>query len=105
MSNAPFACALRAWQEHPSALKGYLIHPLADPPLAEDLLQDVFIKALREGERFCTGLDCGQSRAFSERAIADSGESARRSVSTLGSFSPTEDPFTPTATKTEGRSD
>jgi RNA polymerase sigma-70 factor (ECF subfamily) len=51
--SAPFVCALRAWHEHQSELKGYLIHRLADPPLAEDLLQDVFIKALREGERFC----------------------------------------------------
>jgi RNA polymerase sigma-70 factor, ECF subfamily len=33
-------------------LKGYLIR-LADPPLAEDLLQEVFIKAMREGEKFC----------------------------------------------------
>ena len=48
------ACALRAWHEHQSELKGHLIHRLADPPLAEDLLQEVFLKALREGESFCT---------------------------------------------------
>ncbi len=51
--SAPFACALRAWHEHQSELKGYLIHRLADSELAEDLLQDVFMKAMREGERFC----------------------------------------------------
>jgi RNA polymerase sigma-70 factor (ECF subfamily) len=53
MNRAPFACALRAWHEHQSELKGYLIHRLADPALAEDLLQEVFIKAMREGESFC----------------------------------------------------
>ncbi len=52
MNRAPFACALRAWHEHQSELKGYLIHRLADPPLAEDLLQEVFIKAMGEGEKF-----------------------------------------------------
>ncbi len=50
---APFACALRAWREHQSELKGYLIHRLGDRALAEDLLQDVFLKAMRAGERFC----------------------------------------------------
>ena len=54
MKRAPFACALRAWHEHQSELKGYLIHRLSDAPLAEDLLQEVFIRAMREGERFCT---------------------------------------------------
>lgn len=53
MNRAPFACALRAWHEQQSELKGYLIHRLADPPAAEDLLQEVFIKAMREREKFC----------------------------------------------------
>ena len=53
MSPAPFACALRAWRDHQSELKGYLIHRLGDRALAEDLLQDVFLKAMRAGEHFC----------------------------------------------------
>ena len=52
MKRAPFACALRAWHEHQSELRGYLIHRASDPPLAEDLLQGLFIKAMREGEDF-----------------------------------------------------
>jgi RNA polymerase sigma-70 factor (ECF subfamily) len=54
MNRPPFACALRAWDEHQSELKGYLIHRLADPPLAEDVLQEIFTRVLREGEKFCT---------------------------------------------------
>ena len=46
-----FACVSYAWRVHQSELRGYLIHRVADPALAEDLLQDVFVKALRQGER------------------------------------------------------
>ena len=72
MNHAPFACTLRAWQQHQSELKGYLIHRLADPPLAEDLLQEVFIKALREGQKFCT-LDNPRAWLFqvARNALAD----------------------------------
>ena len=46
-------CLLAAWQTHESALRGWLIHQLHDPTLSEDLLQEVFLKALRQGKRFC----------------------------------------------------
>ncbi|HEX8009336.1 MAG TPA: sigma factor [Casimicrobiaceae bacterium] len=45
-------CASRVVRP-PVGAQGYLIHRLGDPPLAEDLLQEVFIKAMREGEKFC----------------------------------------------------
>ena len=69
---APFACAANAWHEHQSELKGYLIHRLADPALAEDLLQEVFVKAVRQGERFCT-LDNPRAWLFqvARNALAD----------------------------------
>lgn len=72
MNRASFACALRAWQQHQSELKVYLIHRLADPPLAEDLLQEVFIKALREGQKCCT-LDNARAWLFqvARNAVAD----------------------------------
>ncbi len=46
-------CVLGAWQAHESELRGYLIHRLADVAAAEDLLQDVFVKALAQGRAFC----------------------------------------------------
>lgn len=51
--NAAVPCLLTAWQAHEPALRGWLIHQLHDRTLAEDLLQDVFLKALRQGQRFC----------------------------------------------------
>lgn len=54
MRGESFACAANAWREHQSELKGYLIHRLADPALAEDLLQEILLKALRHGKRFCS---------------------------------------------------
>lgn len=51
--NAAVPCLLASWQAHEPALRGWLIHQLHDRALAEDLLQDVFLKALRQGQRFC----------------------------------------------------
>ncbi|MBS1207706.1 MAG: sigma-24 (FecI-like) [Proteobacteria bacterium] len=47
-------CLLRAWEAHERGLRGWLIHQVHDKAIAEDLLQDVFLKALRQGERFCS---------------------------------------------------
>jgi len=51
---APFACVSSAWQAHEGELLGYLRHRLADADAADDVLQDVFVKALRHGQGFCT---------------------------------------------------
>jgi RNA polymerase sigma-70 factor (ECF subfamily) len=50
---APFACVTSAWAAHEAELRRYLRHQLADEHAAEDLLQDVFVKAMRQGEGFC----------------------------------------------------
>jgi RNA polymerase sigma-70 factor (ECF subfamily) len=50
----PFACVAGAWAAHEGVLRGYLRHQLADDHAAEDLLQDVFVKAMRQGEGFCS---------------------------------------------------
>lgn len=52
-ANEPFACALKAWQEHHAELRRYLARRASDRDLADDLLQEVFIKVLRQGGRFC----------------------------------------------------
>lgn len=51
--SAAVPCLLTAWHAHEHALRGWLIHQLHDKALAEDLLQDIFLKALRQGSRFC----------------------------------------------------
>lgn len=48
-----FSCVSAAWQAHERALLGYLRHRLADPDMANDVLQDVFVKAMRHGQGFC----------------------------------------------------
>jgi len=47
-------CLLTAWHQHEAELRGWLRQRLGNPVDAEDLLQDLFIKAIRQGERFCT---------------------------------------------------
>jgi RNA polymerase sigma-70 factor (ECF subfamily) len=49
-----FACVAAAWQAHEGELLGYLRHQLPDGYAAEDLLQEVFVKAMRQGEGFCS---------------------------------------------------
>lgn len=47
------SCILDAWQHHEVELRGYLIKRLNNSEQADDLLQDVFLKALRLGAKFC----------------------------------------------------
>ena len=46
-------CLMTAWHQHEAELRGWLRHRLGSAADAEDLLQDVFLKAMRQGERFC----------------------------------------------------
>lgn len=46
-------CIIDAWNSHEAELRGYLNRQLKDGLLAEDLLQDTFLKALGEGAEFC----------------------------------------------------
>lgn len=48
-----FGCVLKAWQSHEAELLGFLRHQVGDPHRAEDLLQEVFVKAMRQGQGFC----------------------------------------------------
>jgi RNA polymerase sigma-70 factor, ECF subfamily len=47
------SCIASAWHKHEGELHGYLRHRLADAAAADDVLQDVFVKALRQGRGFC----------------------------------------------------
>jgi RNA polymerase sigma-70 factor (ECF subfamily) len=46
-------CLTTAWSAHESELRGWLRRRLTNPAEADDLLQDLFLKALRQGDRFC----------------------------------------------------
>ena len=52
-SLAQFGCVAAAWQAHEGELRGYLRHRAADADVADDILQDVFLKAMRQGQAFC----------------------------------------------------
>lgn len=49
-----FGCIAQAWQAHEGELRGYLRHRMAEADAADDVLQDVFVKAMRQGQGFCT---------------------------------------------------
>lgn len=65
-------CLIAAWVAIRGELLGFLRHRLRSPDEAEDLLQEVFIKALRQGEGFCA---VDQPRAWffqvARHALAD----------------------------------
>ncbi|MDR3413110.1 MAG: RNA polymerase sigma factor SigZ [Formivibrio sp.] len=46
-------CLMQVWHAHEHELRGWLGYQLRNDAMAEDLLQDVFIKAVRQRERFC----------------------------------------------------
>lgn len=51
--NATFSCVSRAWRDHEAELRRYLTHRTGSRHLAEDVMQDVFVKAMRQGDGFC----------------------------------------------------
>ena len=53
MTQPPRPCLLQAWHAHEAELRRWLQRRLRDDTLAEDMLQSLFLKALRQGERFC----------------------------------------------------
>ena len=75
------SCLLSAWSAHEGELRGYLRHWMRNADDAEDLLQEVFLKALRQGGRFC---DIENARAWlfqvARNALADRLRVAREQV-------------------------
>lgn len=47
-------CLNTAWTAHEPELRHWIRRRLKNPLEADDLLQDLFLKALRQGERFCS---------------------------------------------------
>ncbi len=50
LTAVPLACLWAARRAHEADLRGYLRHRLADADAAEDVLRDVFVKAMRHGQ-------------------------------------------------------
>lgn len=48
-----FECVLQAWHDHQAELKHFLLGQLKEPASSDDMLQEVFLKAMREGQSFC----------------------------------------------------
>lgn len=65
MTQPPRPCLLQAWHDHEGELRGWLQRRLRDDTVAEDMLQSLFLKALRQGERFC---EVQHARAWLYRA-------------------------------------
>ncbi|MDZ7891866.1 MAG: sigma-70 family RNA polymerase sigma factor [Rhodoferax sp.] len=47
-------CLNQAWTQHAPELRSWARHRLHNAADVEDLLQDLFLKGLRQGERFCS---------------------------------------------------
>ncbi len=54
-------CLTRAWATHSGELRSWLRQRVSSSAEADDLLQDLFVKALRQGEHFC---DLRNARAW-----------------------------------------
>jgi RNA polymerase sigma-70 factor, ECF subfamily len=65
-------CLMAAWERHEPELRGWLRHRLGNAIDADDMLQELFIKALRQEERFCA-IDNARAWLFevARNAVAD----------------------------------
>ena len=52
-TDSPFACLNRAWQAHQAEIRRYLLHRTGHAGDADDLLQELFLKALLQDRNFC----------------------------------------------------
>lgn len=51
--SAPTSCAASAWRQHQNEIRAFLARRCGSAAEADDLLQDVFVKALLQGQDFC----------------------------------------------------
>ena len=52
-SSLTYHCHNKAWRQHKAELRGFLAHRSGSACDADDLLQEVFLKALLQGRAFC----------------------------------------------------
>ena len=65
-------CLMQIWHRHEGELTGWLTRQLADRESARDLLHELFLKALRQGGKFCS-IENGRAWLFevARNAVAD----------------------------------
>jgi RNA polymerase sigma-70 factor, ECF subfamily len=51
-----FACVVAAWDAHQAELRGYVRHRVSDAAAADDVVQEVFLKAMSRDNALC-GID------------------------------------------------
>ncbi|NOH97418.1 sigma-70 family RNA polymerase sigma factor [Vibrio sp. 99-70-13A1] len=56
-------CLMKAWEETEPMLYGWLMKQTKSQPETEDIMQEVFLKAMQNSEKFCS-LDDGKSWIF-----------------------------------------
>ena len=65
-------CLNTAWKDYAAELRSWLRHRIRQPQDVDDMMQDLYIKALRQGSKFC---DVQNARAWlfevSRNALAD----------------------------------
>lgn len=65
-------CLNTAWEQHAAELRSWLLHRLGQAQDADDMMQDLYLKALQQGNRFCEILN---TRAWlfqvARNAVAD----------------------------------
>jgi RNA polymerase sigma-70 factor, ECF subfamily len=66
---------MTAWTAHQREVRAWLVHQLGDISQAEDLLQDIFIKALANDQKFC---EMANSRAWLYRVARNALTDHRR---------------------------
>ena len=52
-STLTYSCHNKAWRQHKAEIRAFLVHRCTSAAEADDLLQEVFLKALLKGKEFC----------------------------------------------------
>ena len=52
-TSSSYACHNKAWRQHKAEIRSFLAHRTGSAAEADDLVQDVFLKALVQGQDFC----------------------------------------------------
>lgn len=81
VNTSSLPCILRAWNTHEGELRNYLRHRAGDAHLADDLLQEVFVRAVQQGRDFCS-LDNARAWLFqvARNALIDQHRTEREAV-------------------------
>lgn len=96
MNPSASPCLLRAWGIHEQSLRGFLLHRLHDNARVDDLLQEIFIRGMKQGRGFCA---IGNARAWlfevARNTLSDQLRRERETVELPEDLCADEDPLPP----------